>query len=145
MRNGGDIIPARRGATSPRSARTIVIAVATLCALVALYVAFRSMARRPAHDPIPRTYRLRIEDQRLTYGPPRLSAVEGDSITLVVTSNRRETLHVHEYEQHLVIELTPGREMTSTFSVDRAGRFGVHLIGIDGSHAEVAVVEVLPR
>jgi hypothetical protein len=35
--------------------------------------------------------------------------------------------------------------MTSSFTADRAGRFGIHLIGADGSHAEVGAVEVLPR
>jgi hypothetical protein len=62
-----------------------------------------------------------------------------------VTSDRAGTLHVHEYEQHIVIDLLPGREATSSFTADRAGRFGVHLIGADGSHAEVAAVEVSPR
>ena len=136
---------ARPDASLRRGARVTVILAVTLCSLVALYFAFQSVARQPAGEPMSRTYRLRIEDQRLASGPARLVAIEGDSITLMVTSNRQETLHVHEYEQHLVIELTPGREMTSSFSADRAGRFGVHLIGIDGSHAQVAVVEVLPR
>lgn len=145
MSNGGDVMPAWRGASLPRRSRVLVIAAVTLGSLVALYFAFQSLARQAAREPTTWTYRLRLENQRVTSGPARLTAVEGDSITLVVTSNRHETLHVHEYEQHLVVELTPGREMTSSFTAERAGRFGVHLIGADGAHAEVAVVEILPR
>lgn len=77
--------------------------------------------------------------------PAVLEAIQGDSITLVVTSDRAATLHVHEYEQHIVIDLEPDREVASSFTADRAGRFGVHFIGADGSHAEVAAVEVQPR
>jgi hypothetical protein len=122
-----------------------VVAATTALALVAMYAAFRWAARDQPYEPQTRTYRIAIEGLRLVSGAARLQAVQGDTITLVVTSNRPGTLHVHEYEQHLVIELVPGREATSSFTADRAGRFGVHLIGADGSHAEVAAVEVLPR
>jgi hypothetical protein len=78
-------------------------------------------------------------------GPSLIEAIQGDSITLVITSNRTGILHVHEYEQHLVVDLVAGQEMTSSFTAERAGRFAVHLIGPDGAYAEVAVVEVQPR
>ena len=126
-------------------ARAINVAAVTVLLLAAMYVAFRSTAGHQPQQPQTRTYRIRIEGQRLRSGPSRLEAIQGDSIALIVTSDRAGTLHVHEYEQHIVIELAPGREMTSSFTADRTGRFGVHLIGADGAHSEVAAVEVLPR
>jgi hypothetical protein len=110
-----------------------------------MYLVFRRVAQEPPTEPQARTYRLRIEGQRLASGPARIEAIQGDVITLVVSSDRAGTLHVHEYEQHIVIDLTPGDEMASSFTADRAGRFGVHVIGADGTHSEVAAVEVRPR
>lgn len=126
--------------------RAVTVTAVTIFLLGALYVAVRGVASRGvAPPPQSRTHRLRLEDYRLVSGPGLIEAIQGDSITLVITSNRAGTLHVHEYEQHLVIDLIPGRETASSFTADRAGRFGVHLIGSDGAYAEVAVVEVQPR
>jgi hypothetical protein len=125
--------------------RAVALTAVTLVLLGAMYAVFERAAERRTRLPQLRTYRLRIQDQRLTSGPGILEAVQGDSITLVVTANRKSTLHVHEYEQHLVMDLEPDREVTESFTADQAGRFGIHLIGADGSHAEIAVVEVQPR
>lgn len=125
--------------------RAVAITALTVVLLGGMYVAFQQTAGRQPGRPQSRTYRLRIEERRLASGPSVVEAVQGDSITLVVTSNRAATLHVHEYEQHIVINLEPGREASSSFTADRAGRFGVHFIGDDGVHAELAAVEVQPR
>jgi hypothetical protein len=128
-----------------RRARAITVILLTVFLLAGLYAVLRSSLREQFDPPRTRTYRIRIEGQRLASGPARLEAMQGDSIALTVTSDRAGTLHVHEYEQHIVIDLLPGREATSSFIADRAGRFGIHLIGADGSHAEVGAVEVRPR
>jgi hypothetical protein len=125
--------------------RGVAITAITVVVLAAMYVGFRASAGGGAMPPQSRTYHLALVDQRLVSGPARIEATEGDSITLAVTANRAGTLHVHEYEQHLVIELVPGRETSSRFTADRAGRFGVHLISPEGLHAEIAAVEVQPR
>jgi hypothetical protein len=134
-----------RAARFVMPSRAVVVTAVTLVLLGAMYAVFKGAAGHRTSPPQERTYRLRIEDQRLTSGPAILEAVQGDSVTLIVTSNRKTVLHVHEYEQHLVMELEPGHETTATFIADRSGRFGIHLIGPDGSHAEVAAVEVQPR
>ncbi len=127
---------ARRGLT--------VIAV-TVCLLAATYALFRASALHGAREPQVRTFRLALVDDHLAAGAPAFDVVQGDTVTLIVTSNRAGTLHVHEYEQHLVMDLQPRRTTTSSFVADRAGRYGVHLIGADGTHAQVAAVEVQPR
>lgn len=137
--------PATPRSGGVRRGRALTVIVVTVCLLAGMYAVFRSSVRQQPDPPRTRAYRLQIEGHRLASGPSRLEATEGDSIALTVTADRAGTLHVHEYEQHIVIDLQPGREMTSSFTADRAGRFGVHLIGADGSHAEVAAVEVAPR
>ena len=74
-----------------------------------------------------------------------LDSVEGDTVTLRVLSDRPATLHVHEYEQQFVVPLDPGTEATTTFTAARAGRFAVHVMGIDPAHPEVAAIQVHPR
>jgi hypothetical protein len=77
--------------------------------------------------------------------PAVLDAVEGDRITLSALSDKPATLHVHEYEQQFVVPLIAGEEATATFTASHAGRFAVHVIGIDPAHPEVAAIQVHPR
>jgi hypothetical protein len=110
---------------------------------VALYVA---LARAPeGPEPGPKTFRLVLRDGRLVSLPAVLDVVEGDVLTLSTLSDRPATLHVHEYEQQFVVPLVAGEEATATFTARRAGRFPVHVIGIDPSHPEVAAIQVHPR
>jgi hypothetical protein len=86
-----------------------------------------------------------LREGRLMSAPAVLDAVEGDTITLTVVSDKPATLHVHEYEQQFVVPLDAGKEATASFSASRAGRFPVHVIGIDAEHPEVAAIQVHPR
>lgn len=123
--------------------RTGVLAAATVLALVALYVELARGPMGPA--PGPKTFRVTLRDGRLVSSPAVLDAVQGDAVTLEVMSDKAATLHVHEYEQQFVVPLTPGVEATSSFTAARAGRFPVHVIGIDPWHPEVAAIQVHPR
>jgi hypothetical protein len=119
------------------------LAGATVAALAALYFV---LARGPSGpDPGPKTYRIVLRDGHLASSPAVLDAVEGDSITLSVTSDKAATLHIHEYEQQVVLPLEPDKEATAAFTAERAGRFPVHVIGIDAWHPEVAAIQVHPR
>jgi hypothetical protein len=71
--------------------------------------------------------------------------VEGDAVTLSILSDKAATLHVHEYEQQFVVPLQPETEARATFTAARAGRFAVHVMGIDPAHPEVAAIQVHPR
>jgi plastocyanin len=124
--------------------RAVAVGVLTSATLAVLYVGFARMAGE-TQSPRSRTFRLRIDDGRLTSGPSILQAVQGDTVTLLVASNRSIVVHLHEHEQHVVLEVTPGQERSSTFRADVAGRFGVHVIDADGSFVEVAVLQVHPR
>ena len=77
--------------------------------------------------------------------PAVLDTVLGDAVTLRIVSDKPATLHVHEYEQQFVLSLDPGQETTATFTAARAGRFAVHVMGIDPAHPEVAAIQVHPR
>ena len=111
--------------------------------LVALYVALAHGPGGPA--PGPKTFQIVLRGGRLVSSPAIFDAVEGDVVTLAVLSDKPATLHVHEYEQQFVVTLDPGEQALSTFAANRAGRFAVHVMGIDPSHPEVAAILVHPR
>lgn len=123
--------------------RAWVVTGITLAALSGTYLLLSRSA--DAVSAGPKTYRIALQGGRLASSPAVLDAVEGDAITLQLTSDRAATLHVHEYEQEFTVPLTPNVAATATFTVDRAGRFPVHVIGIDPWHPEVALIQVAPR
>jgi hypothetical protein len=101
------------------------------------------------HDPRspawPKHFRIVLREGRLISSPAVLDAVEGDVITFSILSDRAATLHVHEYEQQFVVPLNPGEDATATMTASRAGRFPVHVMGIDPTHPEVGIIQVHPR
>ncbi len=115
----------------------------TILSLVALYVALARSPEGPAAGP--KTFRIVLRDGRLISSPAVLDAVEGDAITLSILSDKSATLHVHEYEQQFVVPLNPDKPATTTFMAGRAGRFAVHVMGVDPAHPEVAIIQVHPR
>jgi hypothetical protein len=123
--------------------RAFVIVGTTGLLLVVLYVALARQSSGPA--PGPKTFRIALRDGRLVSSPAIFDAVEGDVVTLSIISDKPATVHVHEYEQQVVVNLTAGEQAVSSFTADRAGRFAVHVMGIDLSHPEVAAIQVHPR
>jgi hypothetical protein len=119
------------------------LAGATIGALAGLYVLLMQPTAGPS--PGPKTFRIVLQDGRLNSSPAVLDVVEGDAITLSVLSDQPATLHVHEYEQQFVVSLAANEEATATFVAARAGRFPVHVIGINAWHPEVAAIQVHPR
>lgn len=120
-----------------------MVAAAAALVLIALYAA---LARPPGGPPPgPKLFRIVLREGRLISSPAVFDAVEGDVITLSVLSDRPATLHVHEYEQQFVVPLTPGEDTTATFTSGHAGRFAVHVMGIDPLHPEVAIIQIHPR
>lgn len=55
--------------------------------------------------------------------PSRIELTQGERLTLRVTSDRADTLHIHGYDREL--PLSPGRAAELTLTVDRTGLFEV--------------------
>ncbi|MEU8527222.1 MULTISPECIES: hypothetical protein [Streptomyces] len=84
----------------------------------------------PAVTPTPtptadqgRTVTLTITGRSVQPPPSRVELKKGDRVTLRVTSDRADTLHVHGYDREL--PLAAGRPATLTFTADRTGLFEV--------------------
>ncbi|MGW6391978.1 hypothetical protein ACWFR1_16050 [Streptomyces sp. NPDC055103] len=70
-----------------------------------------------------RTVALTITGRTLQPPPSRIELKKGERLTLRVTSDRADTLHVHGYDREL--PLTPGVPATLTLTADRTGLFEV--------------------
>ncbi|MFK3734326.1 hypothetical protein ACI2LJ_29125 [Streptomyces sp. NPDC088090] len=82
-------------------------------------------ASPPASDPTPagRTLDIRVTGSTVTPAPSRVELRKGERITLRVTSDRADTVHVHGYDREAA--LTPGTPATLGLTADRTGLFEV--------------------
>ncbi|MET9436579.1 hypothetical protein [Streptomyces sp. NPDC006551] len=74
----------------------------------------------PVHG---RTVEITISGTSVQPPPSRVELRKGDSVTLRVTSDRDDTLHVHGYDREL--PLPAGRPASLTLTADRSGLFEV--------------------
>ncbi|MFD7977887.1 hypothetical protein [Streptomyces sp. NPDC059071] len=77
----------------------------------------------PAPTPQGRTLTLTITGNSVQPPPSRVELKKGERLTLQVTADRADTLHVHGYDREL--PLTAGRTATLTLTADRTGLFEV--------------------
>ncbi|MFF7182303.1 hypothetical protein [Streptomyces sp. NPDC008121] len=83
-----------------------------------------STAPTAAPDPpAGRTVDIRVDGTSVQPPPSRVSLKKGERLTLRVTSDRADTLHVHGYDREL--PLPAGRPASLTLTVDRTGLFEV--------------------
>ena len=79
------------------------------------------------------------EGQRIS-GPERISVVEGTPLSLRVTSDRDDELHLHGYD--LQIKLAAGEPAALVLDAHHAGRFDLEL---HRGHQTLTTLEVQPR
>ncbi|MCX4979940.1 hypothetical protein [Streptomyces sp. NBC_00572] len=70
-----------------------------------------------------RTVTLTITGKTVSPPPSRIELKKGERLTLRVTGDRADTLHVHGYDREL--PLSPGTPATLTLTADRTGLFEV--------------------
>ncbi|MFE2234078.1 hypothetical protein ACE1OA_27670 [Streptomyces sp. JL2001] len=76
----------------------------------------------PTADP-GRTVAITVTGTSVRPRPSRVELKKGDRLTLRVTADRADTLHVHGYDRELALQ--PGRPGTISLTVDRTGLFDV--------------------
>lgn len=114
----------------------IIVAVVVAIFLVAGgYLIFRNSASGQAQQ---LTFTLKVQGDKMS--PDKLTAHQGDTLTLSVTSDREEEIHLHGYD--LGFNPRPGRTDTKAFKADKTGSFEIE---IEESKQHLGVLEVLPR
>ncbi|MFJ2059201.1 hypothetical protein ACIOMM_25055 [Streptomyces sp. NPDC087908] len=84
-------------------------------------------APKPAPTPTGRAVDITVSGSTVAPPPSRIELKKGERLTLRVTSDRADTLHVHGYDREL--PLSPGTPATLTVTVDRTGLFEVETHG----------------
>jgi hypothetical protein len=75
-----------------------------------------------------------------TMSPDKLSARQGDKITMNVTADRAEEIHLHGYDIAFEVEKA-GDTVSKTFTADKTGSFEIE---IESTSTEVGSLEVQP-
>jgi hypothetical protein len=129
-----------------------IVAAAAVALLAGLYVAFKpepaaaperadaSAAQQPAAGvPLRQEFMLLVEGGKLVAGPERMTVQQGTDVTLRITSDKADELHLHGYDRS--VKLTAREPAVLAFLADRAGHFELEL---HDSHAELGAIEVQP-
>ena len=72
--------------------------------------------------------------------PGKLQANQGDTLTVSVTADKYEEIHLHGYDKHFFP--SPGQPATLTFPADKTGDF---VIEIEATSKGLGLLEVQPR
>jgi hypothetical protein len=115
--------------------RLIVIA-AVIVVFAAVGAALLFVNQGPA--PQSRTFDLQVAGSQMT--PDKLVANEGDTLTISVTADKAEEIHLHGYDKHF--DATPGKPVTMTFTADQTGSFDIE---IEDTSTGVGTLQVQPR
>lgn len=123
----------------------VALAVVVLAALYG-WVRPQSPPEPVAAGPVPvpaapsaREFDFEIAQGRVT-GPPLLSVIQGERVTLRVRSDAADELHVHGYD--LAAPLPAGETVALSFVAGVAGRFEVEL---HAARRGIGALEVQPR
>lgn len=74
-----------------------------------------------------------------TMSPSDLTVKQGDHVTMNVTTDKAEEIHLHEYDIKFAGE--PGKKVTHTFTANLTGE---HMIEIEDTSTEIGKLTVNP-
>ncbi len=80
-----------------------------------------------------------IEDGRVTPQGERVEVEAGTPVTLAVTSDADEEIHVHSDPEH-TYQVGPGDSIEKTFTLDTPGQ-----VAVEAHHLDVTIVQLVVR
>lgn len=86
-----------------------------------------------------KSYDLLIKNRKIVSGQNNITVKKGDEITIHVTADEKDELHIHGYDES--VELEPDKKVTLRFTANLTGRFPFEL---EGSKTDLGVIEVQP-
>ncbi len=90
--------------------------------------------------PAPQQRLFQVAVTGATMSPGGLHAYESDTLTLSITADKYEEIHLHGYDKHFFP--APGRPATLTFPADKTGQF---VIEIEATSQPLGLLDVQPR
>lgn len=141
---------------SPMKSTTALFIVTGIAVLTALFIVLKpspsatpdaqtqpsGMPLQSAAPPTIKThsYEMVIEHGTKRSGPDVMQVAQGDEVSLKISSDHADELHVHGYDLHASVK--PGAPTVLSFRADRSGRFTMEL---HHSNVELGALEVQPR
>jgi FtsP/CotA-like multicopper oxidase with cupredoxin domain len=138
--------PRERREKGMRKVLYLAVAVAILVGLFLAFAPKKADSRSAPSVPLApapqagTTVEIKVHDGRLAAGPAVIKLKQGDQVTLRVTSDSNDELHVHGYDLHL--NLIAGQPAQLSFTADHSGRFEYEL---HHAHTDLGAFEVYPR
>jgi plastocyanin len=121
--------------------RTVAARIALVVVIGAVLAGLLYFAPKPA-PATSKSFTLVLANNALVSGPALMKVNQGDTVTLMLKSDREGHLMIHGYEQALLIGADGNGSLT--FVADKSGLFTLHLHnGYD--HIPIANLEVQPR
>lgn len=90
--------------------------------------------------PVPQVFELVVKNKKLLSGPAVISVPQGTPVTLRITVDHHDELHLHGYD--LTLKLPPAEPTELSFVADKSGRFEYEL---HHSHLDLGALEVQPQ
>jgi hypothetical protein len=90
--------------------------------------------------PVAASFDFVVKDGQRVAGPVSMQAREGVDVSIKVTSDRADELHVHGYELHTPVK--PNEPAALYFKATHSGRFEVEL---HQAHLQLGTLEVQPK
>lgn len=87
-----------------------------------------------------KTFDLSVKDGKLASGPEVIQVHEGDNVTINVTSDADQELHLHGYDKRL--NLKKGVSLPLMFQANLTGRF---IYELEDKKIDLGALEVLPK
>lgn len=87
-----------------------------------------------------KVFTLVVKEKKLISANPTLKVLQGDDVTISITSDEADELHLHGYDES--VELEKDKQASLSFIADKTGRFSFEL---EQSHLELGAVEVQPK
>jgi plastocyanin len=121
--------------------RPFLFLILAAVVLGGIFLAIKPSRTTTAIDtPGKKVFTLVVKDRALVSGPATLEATAGDTVTIKITVDEDEELHLHGYDKH--VDLTKGVPGELTFTANLTGRFPYEL---EHSSTEIGTLEVAPK
>ncbi len=100
----------------------------------------KSTASSSAQPSNIKSFDLIVKNKKLVSGPETLTVTEGDTVTINITNDEPEELHLHGYDKS--VDLEASKSASLTFTANLTGRFPYEL---EHSKTEIGAIEVQPK
>lgn len=87
-----------------------------------------------------KTFELTVKDKKLVSGPETLKVTQGDNVTIKITNDEDEELHLHGYDKS--VDLAKDKPAELVFTANLTGRF---IFELEHSKTDIGALEVSPR